>query len=212
MRGRTAVVAVFNNNFEAELARDRLEEEGIAADLEDDAIGEGGFSVVELHVPRKDLARARRVLASLTEEPAHSGIDGRGRPAGGDGDGWTLCSGCGSEVSTLFPACPACGVEVEAREEAARYAAPRPGRRGAGDDYERLSLNDDLAERAWLTAVFGCVTLPVVLHVYSFWLLLRLLVTPGEVSPRRWPKACAALFIDTVIFTVAVLVCKGLLA
>jgi hypothetical protein len=56
------------------------------------------------------------------------------------------------------------------------------------------------------TALIGLVVLPVILHVYSLVLLLRLAAFQGELSGAAQRKVVAALTIDIMIVTLAVII------
>ncbi len=216
MREDLVAVGDFFSTVEAQLARGRLEEEGIPAIVAGAATGTMlmgmGVETVRLQVPRADVERARAILAALAEEPPLTAADVAAAPGPPDPQGWAYCPGCGSEVSTALAACPACGAAVPARkaEEAAALLRGPAGTRPAADEEEepKLSPNDDLAERAWRAALYGCVTLPVLFHLVSFWMLVKLLFTPGEVSGPYLPKAGGAFLIDMAVFGLVALLIR----
>jgi Putative prokaryotic signal transducing protein len=104
-------VAGFGESVKAEIARGRLESEGIPVFLSGDltantfsGFGSVGGSV-ELRVPAEHLARAIRILGecgatdNLTDEVRAGGHD--------EGPMW-VCSLCGDVVRAVLPLCPAC--------------------------------------------------------------------------------------------------------
>jgi hypothetical protein len=128
MREKHIAVAGFAELFEAEIARGRLESEGIraftspgqAATMFSGNSNIGGR--IELFVPADDLARAMQILAEcggadhLTDEV---------RPEG-DGDPVWVCPLCGEPVRAVLPVCPACHTP--------RGQAPAVDPRDDGDD------------------------------------------------------------------------------
>jgi hypothetical protein len=57
-------------------------------------------------------------------------------------------------------------------------------------------LGDDMARRAFLSALFGCV-LPIgIFTLYSAWVLVGLLLYPGELSPKGNRKVIAAYVLN----------------
>ena len=82
------IIKVFENAFEAELARGRLESEGIPSFLRDNHIVEANWMLsnavggVKLAVRANDVGRAREILDSAAPEMKD--------------EGWGACPSCGS--------------------------------------------------------------------------------------------------------------------
>jgi hypothetical protein len=70
---------------------------------------------------------------------------------------------------------------------------------------------EDLARRAWVTAVVGLFACPPLLHLYSLYLLARLGMMPGALSPVGKRQAYGAFAIDTVALFFAALLVRGIL-
>jgi hypothetical protein len=198
------VIAEFSNPFEAEMVKNRLEDEGIPAFVGGEAaagvFSGAGLAVVPLYVPAADRERAMTVLASLEEEPGPATALSP-PPALDSSEGtWSYCPRCGSEVSSGFRVCSTCGAPIAVPKNG--FLAPPASSQKQEEPH--LSPSDDLAARAWRAAVFGLITLPFIFHLYSFWLLGRFIFTEGDVSGRSWLKAIGALFIDCFVFFVPV--------
>ena len=141
-------VAAFNTPVEAELARNRLEEKGIAAVVVDaETVGMlfhlgGALGGVKVQVAESDAVRARAVLASR-----------EGRAALSDEDDYGL----------------------EERVKAGSRVRIRHSPAKADDEEEAVeSEADATAARAWRSAVIGLLMLPPLLHFYSAWLLFQI--------------------------------------
>src|SRR5437588_10911558 len=95
------VIGEYNNPFEAEMSKNRLEEEGIAAFVGGGAaagVFSGmGLTMVQLYVPAADRDRAMTILASVAEETETATVVSP-PPEAEQEAGWTICSRCGSEV------------------------------------------------------------------------------------------------------------------
>jgi hypothetical protein len=104
-------VAGFTGSVEAEIARGRLESEGIPAFVTGDLTAStfSGFSNlggrIELRVPAEHLARAVQIL-SVCGDAEHLSDEARGE-WGDEGPVW-VCSLCGDVVRAVLPLCPAC--------------------------------------------------------------------------------------------------------
>jgi hypothetical protein len=59
-------------------------------------------------------------------------------------------------------------------------------------------LGDDLVRRAFLTALFGAIFPPITL--YSLWLLWRVALFPGKISPAFMPRFYVAIALDLLVF------------
>jgi hypothetical protein len=217
-------VATFTNPIEAQLAAGRLEDEDIEVFLSGDLTasmlsGFGSFSRVELRVPEEEAERAAALLATpaIEEEP-----DPNWPRPGEEEDLW-LCTLCGDAVALDLDVCPACQTPREAiRDEPATRSTrlppsplqPPEGIQKTGDvttgppaipEHELAEddlelppldtvLGDDLVNRAFRAALFGCFFPP--LTVYSLWLLLRLALFRGDLSPAGMRKLYGTLLLD----------------
>jgi hypothetical protein len=115
---------------------------------------------------------------------------------------------------------------------ARQLLARRPARRGATDDYgldapapsrsltavhqvddpeEALSMPDpreadDTVDRAWRAAIFGLVYGPVVMHLYSLFLLLQLPWVQSRVSPDHRGRLWVAAAVDALVMLAVIVV------
>jgi hypothetical protein len=198
MPDRFVTVGTFTLAYEAELARNLLEAEGIRAILGGEIAG-GMLPTgeIQLQVPDRDAARATGVLAAQAagtldedwEEQAEAGV-------------WT-CSICGEPVAEDTAVCHSCRTPRDAictatgrppeairppQEEIVTTPAPAPVvdapeevREEVADATPPAAAGDELARRALRTAVLA---LPVVVLVpLAWWYLFRLLAHPGELGP-----------------------------
>ncbi|HZT81800.1 MAG TPA: DUF2007 domain-containing protein [Gemmataceae bacterium] len=129
---------------------------------------------------------------------------------------WT-CPQCQTRVGPDRVTCPSCGAATPSVQtlDDALSAPPRPAE--MGDEEEDVSpealqrrFTDDLARRAfrlaiigvllfgfvWFTAPLLLLILPLIVQLYSGYLLLRISLLPGEVSSyARWRILVAALIV-----------------
>src|SRR5262249_28016422 len=109
MPEKLVTLTTFHSPVEAELARNRLGEEGIPAFLTDEA-GAGLFGAslgtIKLQVVEADVCRAREVLAALREGGGEGGDD----PAAvcATAKVGTACPRCGAPVGRGFRVCLSC--------------------------------------------------------------------------------------------------------
>jgi hypothetical protein len=201
MADKFVTVATFTLAYEAELARNLLEAEGVQAIIGGDLMG-GLLPVeeIQLQVRADEAARATAILAA---QAAEASLD-EGWEDRAEAGVWT-CSICGEPVPENVPVCYSCRTP----REAIRSAAPRPtdAIQHAPDqvtptppplplpEVEELSVpqedkkepnkpttvGDDLARRAFVAAVFGAAGAGVLMPL-SWWFLLRLATYPGELN------------------------------
>jgi hypothetical protein len=206
-----------SSSLEAEMVKNLLEEEGIPVLVAGGATttlfsGLGtALSHVELQVPEDRLAEAERVLAAATPKPTYSGDYDPDLTPDDDPDSWTYCPGCGSEVSAALDACASCGKAAEGsgmKEPASRAAGSDEG----AEEIEESdgALKEQLADRAFRSALFGLVALPPLLHIYSLWQLLRLSDYEATLSSSGRRKTAAALLIDFLALAGSVLLLLSL--
>jgi hypothetical protein len=197
----TVALAAFANPVEAELARNRLEAEGIPAFLIDTSATNVffgmGIAAVKLYVPEAELERARAILASPGEDPLLRRMNAVAPLPYEDAPAWTACPDCGSEVSIEFDDCPACGTAVEVHPDPLPATATAHRR---VTEAGKIAREQDLLERAWRAAVMGFVWLPGLFHLYSFGLLLRIAFSPSTTGAVGWKKYLGALTIDLAVF------------
>jgi hypothetical protein len=203
-------VSSFHTAAEAEVARNRLEEEGIRVLLSGDMAATALAGVEQIvggthvQVPAEDVARARAIL-DADREAAEARDRAKGIPLTTAGRPAWVCPRCGTHVDQDIELCPSCGTLV-----------PDPAALGDEEDGAeaqdlKTRVGDRLAARAFAAALFGifiCAPLP---HLYSLWLLWKLSHSEADVSARgRW-MANAACIIDLVIVALAALAVLAIL-
>jgi hypothetical protein len=178
MKDSWVTVGEFSTVGEAELARNRLEEEGIPAQLGGaEAVamlwafsGAGG---VQLLVAEEDAGRAEAILQRAKQR------GGRGRR-----DDYGL-----EENITADP------------EKVSVPADEAPAEPDEDDDEAAVETpKDGLARRAAMAAVVGLVTCPGVLHIFSVFMLLDIRDAKGELTPVGRRRAVVALVLDVLVF------------
>jgi hypothetical protein len=176
-------VATFGTPVEAELARNRLEEKGIAAVVVDaETVGMvwhmgGALGGVKVQVAESDAAKARAVLAARSGRSAFAADD----------------YGVGDRAGRRRRHSPVT-VEDKEHEEPA-------------DDTEA----DTIAGRAWRSAVIGLLLLPPLLHFYSAWLLFQLPWSRGQLSHAGKRKAIFAVVLNLLVLFGVVLLLRSLI-
>jgi hypothetical protein len=181
--GKFVTVATYNLPYEAELAKNLLENEGIESFLTggltaDTLFGNAGLAdQVRLQVREDDAQRAAGLLAA---HAASIDADWEER-AEHDPDVW-VCSLCGAPVSNQLTTCHGCQTPrasiradrpplpapppdaVRRRDEIAARPAPPPATPAAdapavGDEepFPEVPVGDDMARRALIAAIFGIV-------------------------------------------------------
>lgn len=127
MTDRLVTVAAFNTPLEADIARGRLSEAGIASYLTDEALVGNFWALVnavggvKLQVAQSDSERAREVLRpepEIEESPPPEGSS----PAPPRGH-WR-CGQCGSEVDAGFEVCWKCGASRDGQADPNFMAEP----------------------------------------------------------------------------------------
>jgi hypothetical protein len=209
MPEKMVTIATFSDALEAQLIRDHLEAEGIAAHLIGDLVGGvlpglgGTVGGIQLLVAEADVPRAEEVLSPQPEE-AFEEQEGSTdiRP------NWQLPTSS-TEIqpprySPVRAADAADRPEAETDEEPAPpdSAAPTAGlETDEEEDRARLVVltPDDFAARALRAAIIGLLALPPLLHFYSLWLLFRLAFLHGDLSESGTRKAYLATAIDLVV-------------
>jgi hypothetical protein len=213
MPDRLVTVGTFTLAYEAELARNLLEAEGIQAVVAADIAGALlPTGEIRLQVPADEAGRATGILAAQAaaaldedwEEQAEAGV-------------WT-CSVCGEPVAEGITVCHACQTPRDAirtapgrpadaieppREQIAATPSPPPAAatEGVPDEADEpdppTSAGDDLARRALGAAV---LTLAIVfLLPLAWWYLGRLLLHRGDLSPTGMRHFAWALALNGIV-------------
>lgn len=65
----------------------------------------------------------------------------------------------------------------------------------------REASSDELVKRAWISGLVGFVTIPVVVHVYSVWLLLQ--VKNATLTPQARKRYIVAWMVNLLAFVLA---------
>jgi hypothetical protein len=182
------------------------------------------FGSVQLLVPESEEERAAAVLGLAEEELPEEGLEDEDDPSrtaireqqsGGlrpqHGEGPPPDTAIQTRASLQDPRSHAEDIDPP----------PAADRVGTGEEDQELEekLNrrftwtaEELASRALLTAVVGLmlspitllihpvlVVLPLLVHAYSLWLVIRMALLPEDVSPAGMRKLCAALAIDLTV-------------
>jgi hypothetical protein len=237
MSDKLVLVATFSLPVEAQLARGRLEADGIKALLGgDESVNvfsgiQGVGGKLTLHVAEADAERAAAILAEHLDKADDDGDAGRAD------DALWLCPLCGDAVRDDLDVCPACQTpRPEARKSRAVTSGPRRG--PDSPDIQQTptttpaEITADTPIEAVPSAVEGDLDIPDpetflgddlvrrafisslfgVLAPYSIWLLGRLAFYPGKISPRMMLRLYLTIAID-LFWCVAFLLlfCFGLL-
>jgi hypothetical protein len=176
MKDSWVTVGSFGTLAEAEMARNRLEVDGIESQLSDGEAGFGGtLGGVKLLVIEEDAQRAESVLNRV-----------RKRARGKRGDDYGL-----EETVTDKPG----KVRVEPEEK-------EPAEDDAGDEIE-VSGKDKAAMLAWRVAVVGLFC-PGFLHVFALFLLTQVGEAEGELTPTGNNCVLGTLVVSVLAFLVLV--------
>jgi len=227
-------IATYSNPVEAEMAKNYLEDAGVTvfsagAEVSAPFAGvDAGFANVELHVPQSHYERAVRALAQFEDhdmevenlladnpmseavETAEESVEGRDAFA-----------------STGFRSGPPPG-ETDEEEGSEFVRLPGQDERDVrdADDVSIHYTPDDLAARAWRASFVGLLLfpityfvfpllgllLPVLLHIYSIWLLCRIGSMDQEVRPGAMWKIYGALILDAFVLVLVILILLVILA
>ena len=239
MSEKFVTLAAFPRSAEAELARGRLEAEGIKAFLMgggsvDVFGGIQGLGGISLQVSEVDAMRATAILAAVEAERERQDGD----PESDDAVLW-LCPLCGDAVRDDLSVCPSCETPRPAPEKSQAVTAasrrpaasqdvqedpvPKPDKVTSDTPLEAVpsAVEDDLEVPDMETLVgddlvrraFFSALFPILIP-YSFWLLAQLGSYEGKISPRMMPRLYLAIAIDAIWFFLSLLLligCLGLL-
>jgi hypothetical protein len=260
MSDEMVTLATFANTFEAEMAKNRLAEEGIASFLMGETSVLSGilFGEVRLLVQEHNLGRARAILEAESEdestteeveppesEPSTSikAPDWAREPAARPTVDFRAVSGpkiahevgqsagqptpeSKSAIKPTVPTPQPAGTAEPAIQAPARISSlpeghANPGTDTATSEHEkddekeeedfRISNADAYASRAWKAALIGFLVLPPLLHIYSLWCVLQLLMTDEDLSPTGTRKLYGALLIDGLVVMFGGILCLGLM-
>lgn len=124
MSDNFVTVATYNRSFEAQLAKNLLEDEGILATLAGELTADtlpfgqaGGGDQIVLQVREDDAQRAAGILAAV----AAAKLDDNWEDEAESGSGVWLCSICGEPISNRLSVCYSC----QTPREGIRATAPR---------------------------------------------------------------------------------------
>jgi hypothetical protein len=225
MADRLATIATFTTPFDAQLAKGRLEAEGITVFLSDEMTvgmvwGLGtALGWIKLQVAESDAARAEMILSEIADKAR-----ARDREAGPDGDDGPAaagtCVGCGSPLSAESDVCVYCeesGGLADDEDPAMSALAPTPTNRMSFREEGRetyFTLGDQLAERACRVTIFGLfffafLALP---QFYALYLAMRFACFEGNVLPASTRKIYLTLIVNGLILVLAVLIFRLSLA
>jgi hypothetical protein len=224
MSDRMVVLAVFGNPVEAELARARLEDEGIRAVIMGTGSGDVfagmgvGLSNVQLLVPEEDRERAAEALDAAESDLARElreereSLSRRGRRRKKQSTAIKEEETAANPSTDIRPAdeSPAPADPADAPPPPAEMEAeePPPEDDGAEDEIESRPVTwtpDDMAERAFRAALFGYFTCGI-LHLYALWILAYIPSTEGALSPSGSRKAWAALALSALPYVVGLVI------
>jgi predicted Zn-ribbon and HTH transcriptional regulator len=201
-------IARFGTPFQANMAKNRLEAEGIPAFLADEQMV-GNFLAygpvlggVKLLVPDDYLQKAMDVLTKPPEDELYDEESDLSHDQNHEQteaiQAIRTCPQCGNKLSAEQRFCPACtSLQKEANKFMTEGESLGSADQDAGEDVPVLPQGDDLAFRAWKTAAFGLIFFP--LTFYSSWLLVRLLLFPAQLSAEGKRKGLGALAFDAVV-------------
>ena len=199
-------IATFTTPEEAEIARLALENEGIFTAFEGwNTVGMvwvwgNAVGWVKLQVPQADEERARAILAGKrpTASPPRSECAGSAGAAAARIRELLVVRGRGgrsapaaAENLSLTAAQRPPSASILAATEKPEFEEPEENATAAGD------------KKAWrglAAAIIGFFVLPPLLHVYSAWGLVRLLLSGEPLSRRGKVQFTSAALIDCAIF------------
>jgi hypothetical protein len=231
MPDRLITVATYNLSYEAELAKNLLEAEGIPALVSGGLAGSLLSTFwIQLQVPEEDAPRASAILAA-----AEASRDKDWEEQAEKGAGVWTCSLCGEPVANELEVCPSCQTPREAIRTSATdvrreprpppadgiracdrvtampessppvIAPPAPEEEEAEEPLAATAEGDALALRALHAAVFSLV-LSCLLPL-AWWYLARVVFYKGELSRtgiRHFNRALVLTFLTVAAWWLAI--------
>ncbi len=76
------------------------------------------------------------------------------------------------------------------------------------DPPEDLNSSESLAEHAWRAALLGCITIPVLVHLFSLWLAFKIARRDDTLSDTGTRKLWGALAIDGVVLLATAIIVR----
>lgn len=196
---RLVRLSSYDSPLAADAARLVLEREGISARLDGESVGHAlnhvgtALGGVGLLVAEGDAVRAAEIIAELAREAKLEKAP------------W-FCGRCREDVEATFDVCWSCGKDrAEVEVHAPPVAIEADGRFAANSteatrDYHSRhdAETEALLARAWRASIVGIVFLPVILHLYSMWLLLRASTSGHSFSPEGSRKFYQAFAVNVL--------------
>jgi hypothetical protein len=226
MSDEIVTLARFANPIEAEMAKNRLADEGIPSSLSGEMTSavfgmNNLFGEVQLLVAERYLQRARAILANEPEEDETDDKEPVPEPSTAiKARDWAAPPAAREPAEPTFQAVP--GITPAPDREAGLVQAvgadlPAVSQTEKdGDDADDREQDyklhdawgpDDYATLAWKAALIGLVILPPLLHVYSLSCLVRLLFFhPGDLSAAGQWNVVRALVLDGLVIFFVLLV------
>jgi hypothetical protein len=194
MSEQQVTLARFFDPMAAQMVKIKLEGEGIPAQLLGDTSGGlfaglgGAFGTIEVRVAEQDLSRARELLEDVDDQ-----LEGDDMEAG---TAITARDAIREKAPSSVPQATTNDESATEPVEETGITARRSQRRKPKSDApERVReiawTADDLADRAWRAGVLGLFFFPIMF--YAGWMLLRLSVMDGNLSPAGTRKLYGAL-------------------
>ena len=205
-RHRLITLGRYPTEIEAELVRSVLERNGIECYLSNCAAATAlsyiGSAVggAEIRVYESDIDAAQSLIET-TE-------------GGGDDNTAWFCTACEETQGPSFDECWKCGQDREQVGIAlpeSRLDDPNIAHDSQSSKFqaEKQLIGDDIV-RAWRLSLFGLVTLPFILHLYSTFILIAVALS-GEPMPRQAKRMFwGAAVIDVTAILLFVLILRRL--
>jgi hypothetical protein len=222
-------IASYANAVEAEQMRAILEEHGVAAYVEGATVNTALSFIgntlggVKLLVPKSDAEKAVAIIHTLggaSETPGGDWFCGECEET--VDAGFEVCWSCGqsrADVQRPFPATvagqptepvgePHHHVEIEPdditeEDRLNPYASPRdntpPPKISADEDIRINPEAEAMLLRAWRASVIGLVMCPLIIHMYSMYLLIRASMLTSTFSPAGTRRFYLALLINVFL-------------
>lgn len=197
--GSLTFLAECQTEFEAAIIRSTLERNGVECYLTNTATATAlsyvGTAIggTQIHVFEDDLALARKLIEKSQCESS-------------DATEW-YCTHCEEEQEAAFDVCWKCGrsrASVGRTISSDDKLASEPAEKERSVNFSELAKLERDVVRAWRASLFGVVSLPVILHLYSVFLLIAVGLT-GEKLPLKTKKMFwGAAIIDLAVIVIVV--------